>query len=144
MAERGAEASVVFMTGAPRPVRSNRSKLMTISIRTGILASAAAMALAAGATSAMAQTTTAPSGTDCSAASAANSQACQNQLQQPGMINNNTQTPTVIPQTNSPAVGAQGGSGSLGGGSSGGSVGAQGGSSVGGSSGGGVGGSSSN
>jgi hypothetical protein len=79
----------------------------------------------AAATSAFAQTTTAPSGTDCSSASAASSQTCQNQLQQPGMINNNTQTP--IPQTNSPAVGPQGGSGTgTGGGMSGGSVGGSG------------------
>ena len=115
---------------------------MTFSIRTGFLAGAAAVVLSADAGVAPAQTTTAPSGTDRSSASAAHSQACQNQLNQPGMINNNTQTP--VPQTNSPAVGPQGGGGSggLGGGSSGGSVGGSGGS-AGGSSGGGAGGGSS-
>jgi hypothetical protein len=91
---------------------------MTISTRNLMLVGAAALCLAAGASSAIAQTTTAPSGTDCSAASAASAGTCQNQLQQPGMINNNAQTP--VPQTNSPAVGAQGSSGGLGGGSSGG------------------------
>jgi len=115
---------------------------MKISIRTGILAGGAALALTA-ATGAFAQSTTAPTGTDCSAASSAATQACQNQLQQPGMINNNNSVP--VPQTNSPAVGAQGGSsGGLGGSSSGGSVGGSvgGSGSVDGSSGGGVGGSS--
>ena len=77
---------------------------MKTSIRTGILGGVAAAALAAASGMAFAQTTTAPSGSDCSSASAANSATCQNQLQQPGMINNNAQTP--IPQTNSPAVGA--------------------------------------
>jgi len=97
---------------------------MKTSIRTGILAGGAAVALMA-ATSAFAQTTTAPTGTDCSAASAASTQACQNQLQQPGMINNNTQTP-VAPIT-PPAAGPQGGSGiGTGGGVSGGSVGGSG------------------
>jgi hypothetical protein len=137
---------LLFVNGGLDRRPSNRSKLMTFSIRTGFLAGAAAVALSAAASVASAQTTTAPSGTDCSSASAANSQACQNQLNQPGMINNNTQTP--IPQTNSPAVGPQGGSGSgggssgLGGDSSGGSVGGSGGS-AGGSSGGGAGGGSS-
>lgn len=98
---------------------------MTVSIRSAILAGTPVAAMTAGA-AAFAQTTTAPSGTDCPSTSAANSGTCQNQLQQPGMINNNLESPTV-PQNTPPAAGVQGGSsGGLGGSSSGGSVGGSG------------------
>ncbi|HVO00655.1 MAG TPA: hypothetical protein VMT54_00555 [Candidatus Cybelea sp.] len=80
-------------------------------LSSGIIAGAAAGLLAL-ALPASAQTPTAPTPNECSTGSAASGMPCQNRLQQPGQINNNGQTPTMMTPPPMPgAVGPQGGSG---------------------------------